>query len=231
MGAGLNLAHGMSGGGGVVRGVVMAVVSVAGVVAHQLVTAAPPRLSRSGRSARRLARQAERRVVRARRSASRSAVVALAADGTARLVYAPGRYLPRRRRLVAAPEPAPLDGWDAALADLLASPAEPNGPDPINGADQGGPDGGSGGVAVAERPSPAPTTPPRPAPKVRQARPVIDPKARVKLTDAEALKAARRLAREHGAPVTAELVRTSLRVGPVRACQLRDQVNREVYGS
>ncbi|WP_163554277.1 hypothetical protein [Candidatus Frankia alpina] len=50
-GAALNFAHGMSGDdGGLTRGLVMAVVSVAGIVAHQLAVAVPPR-SRAERAA------------------------------------------------------------------------------------------------------------------------------------------------------------------------------------
>lgn len=107
VGAGLNFAHGLE--QGVLTGLVMAVVSVAGVVAHQLAVAAPPR-SRAERAGRQIVRQEARRVARARRIAARRAVVELAADGSATLVYAPGRYVPHRGRLAPAdpaPPPAP----------------------------------------------------------------------------------------------------------------------------
>jgi hypothetical protein len=97
VGAALNFLHGLS-GGGVVRGVVMALVSVAGIVAHQLVVAAPPR-SRAERAAARQARYEARRTGRAQRRAARTAVVRIAADGTATLVYPTGDYLLRRRGL------------------------------------------------------------------------------------------------------------------------------------
>jgi len=96
---GLNFAHGLSGPhGGLVRALVMAVVSVAGLVAHQLVTAAPRR-ARAERSARRLARVRDRRVERTQRVAVRRAPVLLAEDGSAELIHLPGLYAPGRRRL------------------------------------------------------------------------------------------------------------------------------------
>lgn len=106
-------------------GVVMGIVSIAGVVAHQLTLAAPPR-SRTERAAGRIERAAARKVARVRKAAVRHAVAEIAADGTARLVYAPGRYvLARRGRLESAIVPGlPVAGesaeWDRELADLLA---------------------------------------------------------------------------------------------------------------
>jgi hypothetical protein len=218
VGAGLNAAHGL--GRGAVTAVVMAVVSIAGVVAHQLVTAAPRR-SRAERAVRRLDRLAARRVAHARRAATRGAVVDLAGDGTASLVYVAGRYVPRRGRLEPATVPglpvAPLDDWDAAL-DALTACGPVGSADPITDADQHG----SGGVAVADPPPPAP-------PRPRAAR-RIDPAARRKLTPDEARAAARRLARKQGRPVTAEQLRTALRIAPATARTLRDEVNRELYG-
>lgn len=87
-GAVLNFAHGLS-LGGIVTGVVMALVSVAGVTAHQLTKAGPrpARRTRAGRDADRIARLAARRVRKAREEAVKAAAVELADDGTARLVF------------------------------------------------------------------------------------------------------------------------------------------------
>jgi hypothetical protein len=105
----------------------MALVSVAGVTAHQLVTAGPRR-SRAERDAARLGRAASRRKLAARRAAVRHALVHLDDDGSATLVYEPGTARLARRwgRIRLAPAPAPLrtrePGWDelAGLDDELA---------------------------------------------------------------------------------------------------------------
>lgn len=222
VGFALNFAHGLT-KSGVVTGLVMAVVSVAGVAAHQLVTATPRR-SRADRADRRLQRASDRRVQTARRVATRRAVVALAADGTATLLYTPGTYTPQRRRLVPTTVPGlPVtDDWDAALADLdpTGGPAEPDlRADPITEPDQHESAGGSGGVAVAD-----------PSPASRPTRP-IDPKARARLTPAQARTQARHLARSAGRPVTADQLRTALRISPKLARELRDEVNTELFGS
>lgn len=91
-GAVLNFAHGLT-SGGPVTGAVMALVSVAGVTAHQL-TKAGPRHARRGRKTReqrdadRIARLAAKRVRKAREEAVKAAAVELAEDGNARLVFA-----------------------------------------------------------------------------------------------------------------------------------------------
>jgi hypothetical protein len=89
VGAALNFIHGMIPAAGQLRGpgvgAVMALVSVAGVVAHQFVTAGPRR-SRAERSAARFERARERREHRIRRAALNRAVAEIGADGTARLV-------------------------------------------------------------------------------------------------------------------------------------------------
>lgn len=97
-GAALNFAHGLTlpRAGGPVAGVVMALVSVAGVTAHQLVTAGPRR-SRADREAARTARAIGRRERAARMAAIRRAVVDLGEEGTARLVFEPGAAAPGRR--------------------------------------------------------------------------------------------------------------------------------------
>ncbi len=252
-GAALNLAHGWS-AHGPLAGVVMAVVSVSGIVAHQLAVAAPPR-SRAERAQSRHDRQVARRVDRARRAAVRRAAVTLAADGTAALVYAPGLYAPKRRRLtpavVAGLPVDPADGWDVALTELAAGavpdgPVEPAGtglddPTPngsTNESDQqerdDQPDGSSdsesgdqsGAVAVLDPPPPAD----RPARRTTAGGRRINPQARRKLTADEARDAARRLAERTGKRLTATQISKALRVGSDTARELRDQINAEIFG-
>ncbi|RBM12129.1 hypothetical protein DI005_33255, partial [Prauserella sp. PE36] len=128
--AGLNFLHGLDQGWS--AGVVMAIVAVSGIAAHQLTLATPPRPA-AERAAARIARREARKVARVRRAAVRHAVAEIDADGTARLVYTPGRYVltgRRGRRLETAIVPGlPVDqdptsptevaDWDTALADLL----------------------------------------------------------------------------------------------------------------
>ena len=245
-GAALNLAHGWS-TRGPLAGAVMAVVSVAGIVAHQLAVASPPR-SRAERTAARHGRLVERRLARARRAAVRRAVVELSPDGTVRLVYPTGVYGSRRRGLAPAVAPGlpvdPADGWDAGLSTLLsgqlpAALAEPAGislsdPTPVHPtteADQhvsdgesAGSAGRSGGVAVED---PPPSAQPPASGKTSRGGRRVNPQARRKLTAEEALAAARRYARRKGRPVTAEELRERLGVGAVTARRLRDKVNAE----
>ncbi|WP_226351107.1 hypothetical protein [Pseudonocardia sp. ICBG601] len=98
--AGMNLLHGVTkAGGGWETGAVMAVVSVAGIVAHQLTLAGAPR-TRSERRAARLAARVAAKLDRARHAAVRDAVTVIDTAGAARLVYRDGAYQLRRRRLV-----------------------------------------------------------------------------------------------------------------------------------
>ncbi|MGM1064206.1 DUF2637 domain-containing protein [Saccharothrix sp. Mg75] len=120
----LNYVHGST----VAHGIVMALVSVGGVVVHQLVTASPAgkRRSRAERDAQRLERQAARRVLAVRRAALDQAVAELASDGTATLVHRPGLVAYRRRfgraRLVPATVPGlPVPDSDDVLGDDLAA--------------------------------------------------------------------------------------------------------------
>ena len=105
----VNFGHGYQGSpdlttdGGPLAGLVMGVASTAGVVAHQLVTAAPRR-SRTERDAARVTRREARKLARVRRAAVRAAVAEIAADGTARLVFTPGRYALEHRGLRATTE-------------------------------------------------------------------------------------------------------------------------------
>ncbi|MDR7304720.1 DUF2637 domain-containing protein, partial [Haloactinomyces albus] len=87
----LNYIHGHA-LGGIAVGLVMAVVSVGGVVTHQILTAAPmqARRSRTDRQAARTQRLAARRVTRMERVALRQAVGELGTDGTVSLLHQPG---------------------------------------------------------------------------------------------------------------------------------------------
>ena len=96
--AALNFTHGLTGPGphGPGVAVVMAVISVAGVVAHQIITAGPRR-SRAERDQARLHRVAARREMAVRRAAVRHAVADLDDEGRARLIYEPGTVALIRR--------------------------------------------------------------------------------------------------------------------------------------
>ncbi|ONH59656.1 hypothetical protein CcI49_17085 [Frankia sp. CcI49] len=237
---GLNFAHGAE--RSIVTGLVMGIVSVAGPAAHQLAVASPPR-SRAERAAARIDKQAQRRVDRARRTAVRTAAVELDEAGNARLIFVAGVYQQAGRKLTraavpgrpVAPAEADWDGWLATL-DPNAGPVEPAfsdggspdfAADPTTEPDQQEYDGesapGTGGVGVLDRPESGDSGTPG---KGRR----IDPDARRKLTPDEALAAARRLARRTGKPLTAAQLRGALRVGQDTARELRDQVNREVFG-
>ena len=96
--AALNFTHGLTGPGprGPGVAVVMAVISVAGVVAHQIITAGPRR-ARADRDQTRLHRVAARREMAVRRAAVRCAVADLDDEGRARLIYEPGAVTLTRR--------------------------------------------------------------------------------------------------------------------------------------
>ncbi|WP_226363367.1 hypothetical protein [Pseudonocardia sp. ICBG1142] len=126
--ASMNLLHGLEQGW--TAGIVMAVVSIAGVAAHQLTLAGAPRSRAEHRSAR-LSALVEAKTSRARRLAVRDAAAVIDTDGTAALAYRPGTYQVRRRALAATTGPgrhgAPpvpvgagrADDWDWALAALV----------------------------------------------------------------------------------------------------------------
>jgi hypothetical protein len=120
----LNLLHGLSApGGGLTDAVVMALVSIGGVLVHQLVSAGPRR-TRAERADASIARQVARRELAVRRAAARTAVAELDEQGQARLLYRAGvvtlqRRLVGRARLVEAIVPArsvpvTTDGEDLA---------------------------------------------------------------------------------------------------------------------
>jgi hypothetical protein len=126
IGAALNFIHGIETGRGLIGAVVMAIVSVAGVAAHQLAVASPPRSRAERADARRRraavraedkrARAEARTLSRARRRAVRLAVVELAPDGAVALLYPEGRWVLTRRGM------APfVDGEQAPAAGDTAS--------------------------------------------------------------------------------------------------------------
>jgi hypothetical protein len=96
-GAVLNFAHGLA-DGSVITGVVMALISVSGVTAHQLITAGPRR-TRGEREISRAGRAAERRQRTIARAARRRCVAEVAEDGSVRLVHSPGTVRLGRDRL------------------------------------------------------------------------------------------------------------------------------------
>ncbi|MGZ3147289.1 hypothetical protein ACVDFE_35915 [Lentzea chajnantorensis] len=127
--AALNFVHGLDAdGGGIGHGIVMALVSIGGVVVHQLVHANPMRTrrTRTERAALKVERDAHRRLQRVRRAAVRQAAAQVAADGTATLLYRPGTFVLRggfgpRSRLVPATVPGlPVDPLGDEVADDLA---------------------------------------------------------------------------------------------------------------
>ena len=133
-GAALNFLHGLA-EGGPVTGATMALVSVAGVTAHQLITAGPLR-SRADRDRARIARLIARREHAASRAAVRRAPVELDEHGNARLILTPGRAQvgTRHGRTVltmtpapAQPEPDRAGTGQAAAQTVQARPWAPLG--------------------------------------------------------------------------------------------------------
>jgi hypothetical protein len=144
-----NALHGLTRGWS--AAVVMGIASIAGVLAHQLVTASRLR-TRTERHSARCERREARKLARVRRAAVRGAVAELDTDGSARLVFAPGRYvLHRRGRLVEAidttvPASAALPAF--GVADEVAAWLESQSTGPDSDTDR--PDGG-GSVAILDR--------------------------------------------------------------------------------
>lgn len=219
---GVNALHGAE--RGLSPAVVMGIGSIAGVLAHQLITAGHLR-SRAERTGARVDRQVTRKLTRVRRAAVRQAVAEIARDGTARLVYAPGRYvitrdrMARRPRLEAAIVPGlPTDetaDWDRELAVLLASPDVT----PIEDRptiDEGDDTIGAGSVGTLDRdPDQQKSSPKRSKIGGRPARSITQLRAELN----RALKA------RPGSidPTSAESIRKALRCSPARARQLRDE--------
>ncbi|WP_326945778.1 hypothetical protein OG439_40645 [Amycolatopsis sp. NBC_01307] len=208
----LNLLHGWHRGWD--AALVMGIVSIAGVIAHQLAVASPPR-SPAERAACRIERKALRKVAKVRAAAVRTAVAEIDATGTARLVFTPGRYTLDGRRLAAVIEP------DRHAGDVLADEVSAFLADqvrPAHGVDDGpivdAP------VLTLDRPADQrESTPPRrtiPAPKARTidqlrtefSAAIEDPDVAINPASAEsirktlhcAIKAARQLRDEHKNP-------------------------------
>jgi hypothetical protein len=153
----VNFGHGNQGNpdlatdGGPLAGLVMGVASTAGVVAHQLVTAAPRR-SRTERDAARVARREGRKLARVRRAAVRAAVAEIDTDGTARLLFTPGCYELRRGRRLRTPSDLPVNvreaGEDGARAESTSDTT-------VNGAGNGTVNGAAEATAAPARRKPA----------------------------------------------------------------------------
>ncbi len=169
---GTNAVHGLARGWDAM--VIMGVVSVAGVIAHQLAIADPPR-SRAQRAADKLAAAQAAKTNAAARAALKMATAQIDADGNARLTFAPGTYQVKRgwlrgRLIAMTPDPdvpGPPDALDAAIANLLDSSGPATGPDRHG---NGEPDTQTGGgVAIADKPAGrddvASASPDRPAPR------------------------------------------------------------------
>ncbi|WP_206793198.1 hypothetical protein [Amycolatopsis sp. MtRt-6] len=207
VGFGLNVVHGL--GRGWDAAVVMGIVSVAGVIAHQLAVASPPRSS-AERAAARIERQTLRKVARVQRAAVRTAVAELGADGTARLVFTPGRYTLDGRRLAAVvdPDTHAADVLDEEIAAFFAEQDQaPRGDDgPIVDAP----------VLTLDPPADQPKS-------TRKPRPPRAPKTR----SIEDLRAAFAAAIDNPDvainPKSAESIRKTLHCAPKFARQLRDE--------
>ncbi|MGW4395524.1 hypothetical protein ACWEHA_09570 [Amycolatopsis nivea] len=218
VGFGLNVLHGLHRGPDVA--LVMGIVSVAGVVAHQIAVAAPRR-SKAERLAARVAadtaridRAAARKVAKIREVAVRDAVAEIGEDGSARLVFVPGRYtLTRtvRGRVLTGVIDPPAQVGDV-LADEIGAwlatqdqPAAPADDTPIADAP----------VSTLDRPSDQRKSTPRKthrAPKTRTigqlrtefAAAIEDPAVSID-------------------PASAESIRKALKCAPKAARQLRDE--------
>ncbi|OXM70743.1 MULTISPECIES: hypothetical protein [Amycolatopsis] len=218
---GINFSHGLRTAWDI--GVTMGVASIAGVVAHQLTLAAPPR-SRQERQEARIERAAARKIARIRKAAVQQAVAEIDQTGSARLIYAPGRYvLAGRGRLESAIVPglpvAESADWDRELADLLAqqNAATTFGSVPGIEPDTTPRDSIEGGsIATLDRPDDqqkssrrGPKIGGRPARSIEQLRAELD----------KALRA------DPGSidPTKAEQIRKALRCSPKTARRLRDE--------
>jgi hypothetical protein len=211
----LNVLHGWQRGPS--AAVVMGVASIAGVIAHQLVTASPRR-SPSERAEARIGREMARKTTRIRRAAVRHAVAEIGPDGTATLVYAPGRYvLDKRGHLTAAivhgmPVDPPAELSDVISDEVsawLAGQSRPASDDPSTRANRGS-------VATLDRDADLHESTPDP-------KPVGEP-ARRSLDDLRAELAALLTADPDAVDTTsAQSIRKVLRCSQARARQLRDE--------
>lgn len=224
----LNLVHGLDAEWS--YGVVMGVVAVSGVIAHQLTVAAPPR-SRAERAEARVARQVDRKVARARRQAIKAAPVEIDADGTARLVFEPGVYRVGRERKAGLSRegdvldrPGSRDVMDAELAALIdaeiarevAAESTPGG---VDESDEGAP---GGGVATLDRPGPESTPTPQTSSGNAARRPVRLGGRQSRSMDELRAELARLVQAGEVDPTSAESIRKGLRCAKGAARTLRD---------
>lgn len=157
--AGLNAMKGFTVGWD--ASVVMGVVSIAGVLLHQMTVAGKPR-SREQRDADKIARQIARKEFDARQAAIRDARVEITAEGAARLVFEPGVYRVGRERKArlgrvgdVLDRPGARDVMDDEIAALIdAEIAAEVTRDRDNDTDDDAP---GGGVATLDRPGPEST--------------------------------------------------------------------------
>ncbi|WP_328447437.1 hypothetical protein [Amycolatopsis sp. NBC_00438] len=207
VGFALNVLHGL--GRGWDAAVVMGIVSVAGVIAHQLAVASPPR-SAAERAAARIERKTLRKVAKVRAAAVRTAVAEIDAEGRARLVFTPGRYTLDGRRLAAVvhPDQHVANVIDDEIAAFFAGQDQPGRVDdgPIVDAP----------ILTLDRPGDQPKS-------TRKPRPPRAPKTR----SIEDLRAAFAAAIDNPDvainPKSAESIRKTLHCAPKYARQLRDE--------
>jgi hypothetical protein len=225
VGAALNFAHAMTSvpGGppprGPVTGVVYAVVSVAGVSVHQLVTAGPRR-SRAERDQARLDRAAARRERAARRAALRRAVADIDERGNARLVFEPGLAALARHRGRARLTAIAGSGQNRALTVLPAGPVCPwPQPTPVPA------------PAPGSVPAPAPGSAPAPGRTRTPGRARTRTRGRTPAVTGESAEVhfAADLAEGH-AP-SARRIKAELHVGQDRAAQIHDHLAAVVTAS
>ena len=167
--AALNFLHGIPHGPAIAAS--MALVSVAGIVAHQLITAGPRR-SRAERHAARIGRDIARRELAARRAAVRDAAVDLDEGGRAALVFEPGSAVLQRRRLrtrLAPVPPGPVR--EDPRTEPGPAPARTDQPPAAPRTDPPGPEAGTRTEPAATAAPPAPAE--AGAPLASTARPVI----------------------------------------------------------
>ncbi|WP_410662786.1 hypothetical protein [Amycolatopsis sp. lyj-84] len=196
----LNLMDGLRHGWS--AGLLMGLVSIAGVIAHQLAVAAPRRTAVE-KAAAKLERQALAKTMKIRAAAIRHAVGEIDHTGTATLVFAPGRYeISRRGRLTEVP---------VSLADEVSRwLAQQDRPSITRGADSDG----SGAVAVLDQPVEQRESTPR-------RRTIRAPKTR---TDEELEAEFLALVKAGDLnPTSAESIRKTLKCAPQKARKLRDQ--------
>ncbi|MDQ0378588.1 hypothetical protein [Amycolatopsis thermophila] len=218
---GINFTHGLTSAWD--HGVVMGTASIAGVVAHQLTLATAPKSGQQRREAR-IERAAARKIARVRRAAVKNAVAEIDEAGSARLVYAPGRYVVAGRdRLESAIVPglpvADSTDWDRALADLLAeqNAATTTGAAPEIEPDPTPRDSIEGGaIATLDRPGDqqkssrrGPKIGGRPGRSIEQLRAELDKALQARPGSID--------------PTKAEQIRKALRCSPKTARQLRDE--------